>query len=323
MIDSFEINRSEFNVMSQQSVLKKKDIVVAQKIFDKCTVELKISAFDNELKNKPAMVFLHGIGASKKTFQKTGVLQAFENTHHVVALDLLGHGKSTMIDQLELLNSDERDLLAEECYSLPPIIDQVAKALKLLEIRGACIFGWSIGGHVTHGLAIKHPELVSSIITTGTPSINYAENELKRGFSEWFVDNIVSAWMNEPNHYSRADSEVIIQSMGYSEVKDNGCDVYVVNSLMKADPLFRKYLYLTLPSHVDKPELYGRKFLEENRRIPVCMIEGEDDAGCVLSLCSHILMNMLKKNMKDLSFIALSRRDMRFFEFAIKSLWTL
>ncbi len=49
---------------------------------------------------------------------------------------------------------------------------------------------------------------------------------------------------------------------------------------MQSDPLFRKYLYATLSKYRHAPELFGRNFLESNTKIPVCCIEGEDDAGC-------------------------------------------
>lgn len=255
-------------------------MTVAEKTINDSAVTLKIGAYDNGAKNKPTIVFIHGVGACKETFYETGILQAFDQTHRVIALDLPGHGQSTMLDKLDLPGSSY-ETLGREYYSLPGIIDQVATALKALRVADACLFGWSIGGHIVHGLSIKYPSLVASIVTTGTPSVNYAEPEdLNKSFSEWFVTNIIKDWVNNPRHYPREESEKIIESMGYTECKNSGRDVYIVNALMDADPLLRKYLYSTLSEHVGKKELYGRAFLEENRRVPVCMIEGEDDAGC-------------------------------------------
>lgn len=273
------------------SLLSLSDSVL--EIFTKKDVQLQISVLDNCTIGKPIMVFIHGIGACKETFNETGILQNFSETHRVISIDLPGHGESTMVDKLNNLNAEEKASLAAELYSMPGLIAQIAAVLKKLYVKNADIFGWSIGGHIAHGLAIKYPELVGCLITSGTPAINYAEpDQLKLGFSEWFVDNIIPQWMHHPEYYSREDTandsgekkvgaETIIASMGYDDVK--GRDAYIVNALMAADPLFRQYLYTTLKQHAGKLELYGRRFLMENTRIPVFLIEGEEDGGCVFS----------------------------------------
>jgi hypothetical protein len=48
---------------------------------------------------------------------------------------------------------------------------------------------------------------------------------------------------------------------------------------MKSDPLFRQFIYATLTQHKDEAVLRARMFLETNKEIPVCFLEGKHDKG--------------------------------------------
>ncbi len=189
------------------------NVEIARETIKGKAVAITLSIFDNKRQDVPIIVFLHSIGACKEAFIKPGIVEAFDKTHRVIVFDLIGHGESSMIDKLGLDNED-RDAVAAQYYSLPGIIEGIGVALKALHVNSATLVGWSIGGHIAHGVAIKFPELVERIVTSGTPPINYAlPEELKIGFSEWFVDTIVQDWLQNPHHYSRQDSEMIIGSM--------------------------------------------------------------------------------------------------------------
>jgi pimeloyl-ACP methyl ester carboxylesterase len=204
-------------------------------------------------------------------------LTIFQKTHRVIAFDLLGHGQSSKISEMKALNNVEKSMLAEQVYNLPSLIAQAAFILNSLSVSRACILGWSLGGHIAYGLAIVNPKLTSRIITSGTPPINFTSSGLKKGFTAWFANNIVKDWINNPRYFQRREAKAILKNMGFSNVAAE--DAYAVDAVIKTDPLLRKFLFSTLKSNQNIMELNLEKFIQKNRLIPVCFLEGELDKG--------------------------------------------
>lgn len=278
-------------------------------LIEKYQINLSISVLDNDAVNKPTIIFGHGIGACKETFLKEGVLDALIESHRVIAFDIPGHGASYNITDLKNISNEERAKLAAEIYNMPSLINQYAQLLTILKTSDTNVFGWSVSGHIFHGVCIKYPYLVNKLITSGSPLINFTEPEkYKEGFSDWFVDIIIQSWINNPVRYQRLDSinekgqkefgaETIMASMGYTDLKEGGFDDYVVKALMKMDPLLTQYLYTTLNEHKHKPELRGKDFVSTNTCIPIMCIEGEEDRGCVFNkLRAFFMSNVQGKN---------------------------
>lgn len=104
-----------------------------------------------------AIVFVHGLGANWQTFLEN--IPFFAQTHHVLALDLPGFGRSEM---------------PAEDISIPFYADLIDELLGIAGIRAATIVGNSMGGFVGAELAIRHPHRVESLVLI-SPAILWGE----------------------------------------------------------------------------------------------------------------------------------------------------
>jgi len=97
------------------------------------------------------LVLLHGAFGFAEGW---GVfLPTLTKTHQVIAIELQGHGHTNDID---------RPLTFEQ------MADDAAALLKQLKIKDADFFGYSLGGTVALGVAIRHPELVRKLAFYGS-----------------------------------------------------------------------------------------------------------------------------------------------------------
>lgn len=81
------------------------------------------------------------------------VLPALAKTHQVIAVELQGHGHTNDLD---------RPLACEQ------MAEDVAALLQQLKIKDSDFFGYSMGGMVALGVAIRHPELVRKLAILGS-----------------------------------------------------------------------------------------------------------------------------------------------------------
>jgi len=93
------------------------------------------------------LVLLHG---AYMTIDAMGeILPSLAGARRVVAVELQGHGRTADID---------RPLGYEQ------MADDVAALLRHLDIEGADVFGFSMGGGVALQVAIRHPEVVRKLV---------------------------------------------------------------------------------------------------------------------------------------------------------------
>jgi pimeloyl-ACP methyl ester carboxylesterase len=93
------------------------------------------------------LVLLHG---AYMTIDAMGeILPSLAGARRVVAVELQGHGRTADID---------RPLGHEQ------MADDVAALLRHLDIEGADVFGFSMGGGVALQVAIRHPEVVRKLV---------------------------------------------------------------------------------------------------------------------------------------------------------------
>jgi pimeloyl-ACP methyl ester carboxylesterase len=97
------------------------------------------------------LVLLHGSFGFIEGW--AAVLPALTKTHQVIAVELQGHGHTNDLD---------RPLTFEQ------MAEDVAVLLQQLKIKDADLFGYSMGGTVALGVAIRHPELVRKLATLGS-----------------------------------------------------------------------------------------------------------------------------------------------------------
>jgi pimeloyl-ACP methyl ester carboxylesterase len=100
-------------------------------------------------KGKP-LLLIHGNGGSIKSMAK--IIPYFSQHYKVIATDSRAHGKST----------DRGDSLSFEMMA-----DDEAALLDKMHVDSAYVIGWSDGGIVALVLAMRHPEKVIKLASTG------------------------------------------------------------------------------------------------------------------------------------------------------------
>lgn len=98
----------------------------------------------------PPLVFLHGLGGAQTTWAP--VLGRLAEQHRVVAIDLLGHGRS-----------DKGDPAVTD-YSVAGLADPISAVIEQLGLAPTVIVGHSLGGAVGLHLALERPKLVAGLV---------------------------------------------------------------------------------------------------------------------------------------------------------------
>jgi len=104
--------------------------------------------------NGPAVVLLHGIGASSSTW--SGLIPLLAERFTVIAPDLLGHGAS---------DAPRAD------YSVAAYACGVRDLLALLGVERATVVGHSLGGAIAAQLTYQYPELVERLVLEATGGV--------------------------------------------------------------------------------------------------------------------------------------------------------
>lgn len=101
-------------------------------------------------RDKPVMLMLHGIGGGAECFKPQ--LQAFAGDFHVVAWNMPGYGKSTVLQPL----------------SFEALADALSELMHNIGSSRAHLVGHSIGGMVAQQFVARYPEKVSSLTLVAT-----------------------------------------------------------------------------------------------------------------------------------------------------------
>jgi len=101
--------------------------------------------------NESPLVLLHGAFGFAEGW--SGVLPTLAKTRRVIVVALQGHGHAADRDQ---------PLAYEQ------MADDTAELLKQLKIKSADFFGYSMGGTVALGVAVRHSELTRKVAILGS-----------------------------------------------------------------------------------------------------------------------------------------------------------
>lgn len=139
------------------------------------------------------IVLLHGFTGSGKIWQS--LTETLSNRRRVVAIDIIGHGESGVPE-----NSAR--------YAFDPALDDLAAIAAALNISPAAWLGYSMGARLCLGLAVRHPDLVSSLILeSASPGIfdpaervarKAADDTLAARIEEIGVPAFVAEWERLP-----------------------------------------------------------------------------------------------------------------------------
>lgn len=131
----------------------------------------------------PPIVLLHGLGGSLHVWY--GVVENLAMHHHVVALDLRGHGRSDG---------------GKGAFSVAGFARDVEALLSALELPAVTLVGHSLGTLVAQQLAVTKPEAVDALVMVG--GISYFEPPMKQAYAERAdlveaegMDALVDTWL--------------------------------------------------------------------------------------------------------------------------------
>lgn len=119
-----------------------------------------------ELGNGNPLILLHGFTGSSQSWWP--VLDRFADGHRLIAIDLIGHGQS------EAPPNPER-------YEFERALADLAEIAGQLEAVPATWLGYSMGGRLALGVALRYPALVSRLIVeSASPGIDDATERAAR-----------------------------------------------------------------------------------------------------------------------------------------------
>jgi pimeloyl-ACP methyl ester carboxylesterase len=95
------------------------------------------------------LVLIHGLLMNRHMFERLGPILA-EHGNRVIAIDLLGHGRSDRPEDLQR-------------YSMPLFAYQVNALLDHLELESAVVGGTSLGANVSLEMAVRFPDRVEAL----------------------------------------------------------------------------------------------------------------------------------------------------------------
>lgn len=130
----------------------------------------------------PPVVLVHGLGGTANVWH--GVTQALRQHHHVVAMDLRGHGRS-----------DGKGRFTVEGWA-----NDVRGLIRHLQLPAVTLVGHSLGTLVAQALALREPGLVDELILIGgisyfqPPSVE-AYRQRADQVEEGGMDAVVDAWL--------------------------------------------------------------------------------------------------------------------------------
>jgi pimeloyl-ACP methyl ester carboxylesterase len=131
---------------SQQPGIKYGDNAAAGKYYSIRGIKMYCEIYGE---GKP-LLMIHGNGGSISAFSNN--IPYFSQKYKVIAVDSRSQGKSV----------DANDSLSFEMMA-----DDFAVLLDTLQVQSACVLGWSDGGINALLLAIRHPEKVRKLVSTG------------------------------------------------------------------------------------------------------------------------------------------------------------
>ncbi|CAN5882459.1 alpha/beta hydrolase [soil metagenome] len=131
----------------------------------------------------PPVVLLHGLGGTLDIWH--GVAELLSLHHHVVAVDLRGHGRTAA---------------GRAQFSIKSWSQDVAALMAALELPAATIVGHSMGSLIAQHMAVTTPDLVDHLVLVGgisyfEPPDQQAYEQRAKIVDEQGLDEIVDDWL--------------------------------------------------------------------------------------------------------------------------------
>ena len=108
----------------------------------------EIVYLENDVKSDTTLVFLHGFGGNKDTWDR--VVKALDDQYHAIVIDLPGHGESVSTKTLH--------------YTITDQAQRVHTFLDALKVKNFYLLGHSMGGAIALQYARNHTENLKGLI---------------------------------------------------------------------------------------------------------------------------------------------------------------
>jgi len=175
--------------------------------------ECAVSYTDNKNFSKPILLFIHGNSSSSETFSYQ--CSFFNDDYRVIALDLLGHGESAQLVDIE--------------YSLELMGQLLVQFTQTLGLRDVYLFGHSLGGHVAIQALRELESDLAGLFIWGTPALGnppditlaFSDNPtMVYFFSEVATEEEITMLYREANKkYDQSDLEKFLEDYQKTDPK--------------------------------------------------------------------------------------------------------
>ena len=166
----------------------------------------------------PPMLFVHGFGCDQHMWRY--VAPAFEASHRVVLMDLMGAGGS------DLSGYDEQRYSTLEGYA-----DDITQVVRDLDLTDAVLVGHSVSAMLVAMTQLAEPERVSALVMVA-PSPRYVDEPgYTGGFAEDDIDELLDSLASNYLGWSSAMAPAI---MGNADRPELGAEL--TESFCRMDP---------------------------------------------------------------------------------------
>lgn len=170
----------------------------------------QIEYVDSEWKEKPVLVFAHGLGGNLEQWDEQYIY--FKENYRVISFSLQGHGDSEKTEN-------------KSAYSLISYGQTAMELLEELKVTKCIWIGNSMGGVVGYEVLKREPDLISILITNGTaPRIQYSKSALNM---VKFTDQLLMKLLGYTKYLDIAVNACIKEKEGREKLK---------GLFLKADP---------------------------------------------------------------------------------------
>ncbi|HEY2644029.1 MAG TPA: alpha/beta hydrolase [Galbitalea sp.] len=139
----------------------------------------------------PVVVLLHGVASSSVTFQN--VVPLIEETHRVIAIDLLGFGQSPIVTDIE--------------YTIDDHVAAIEHTVKSLKLRSPfTLVGHSMGALIAARMGARDPHRFTKLVLV-SPPIYISPQELSRALDRRVMDFYLRAY-----EYIRLNKEFTLRN---------------------------------------------------------------------------------------------------------------
>lgn len=228
----------------------------------------------------------------------SSLIDHFAESHRVITLDLLGHGKSSKISYINEISHEEKEILSRAFYNPFANITIIKQVLENLNVHNVHVIGWSLGGHLAYALASLYPQLIKSIITIASPPVTllYTHSSFRDGFAHFFPDIIIPNWIEKPQSFTIEDAIASALYSGF-DIREEKNQI-ILYDIEKSDPLMRKYFFALSGWNDKEMTLLDGEKIVINTVIPIMLMVSDLDATVNASYISKFSKRLKNENSK-------------------------